>query len=284
MPIPKVKPKFTGWSDTRLNSYNECPFKTYLKYGLQLCPCCYAETAIVAYDKPLTAPDGVEVKPETSYCAKRKKVLEKPEALANGIELDGLIEKFILGKTKTLARITHPIVIQIVKKMKAGFKAGKVKPQVQYVFDAAWNAVSKFTKGAWLRAKLDILRTDHQELGLLEVIDWKSGGIDKRTGQIRSAEKYDDQLLIYTVSALTANPEAKRAEASLVFIEAPHGIDPVVARESADLERKDLEKAQKKLSLKVVAMLNDETFAPRPGFYCRWCPYSKEGGGPCPVA
>lgn len=30
-------------------------------------------------------------------------------------------------------------------------------------------------------------------------------------------------------------------------------------------------------------MLTDDTCAPRPGFYCRWCPYSRDKGGPCKV-
>ena len=284
MKLPKFE-RLIGWSPTKLADWDECPLRAQLKHGVKLCPCCFEEQAIQSWDKSITAPDGVVIGPETAYCSKKGEVIPKAKPLANGIALGGSLERFIDGRDNALdKKISHPTVLRIAAKLRAQFKKGLVKVEAAMNFTEGWTQeLNKFAKGVWLRTKLDVLRTGAKK-GLVEVIDWKTGGIDKRTGQIRASEKYDDQLSIYTTAALTADPGAARAEASLVFIEAPHSIDPVVARESCDLKRKDLPKAQKKWSLRVVAMLNDETFAPRPGFYCGWCDYSKERGGPCPVA
>lgn len=283
MKLPPFQ-KLVGWSPTKLGDYEQCPLMAQLKHGIKLCPCCFQETAIQSWDKPLTA-NGVTIGPETSYCSKENKVLEKPKPLANGIKLGGSLERFVAGRDNVLdPKITNPVVLRIAKKLRAQFKKGLVQVELALNFTDKWTReTNKFAKGVWLRTKLDVLRTGAKK-GLVEVIDWKTGGIDKRTGQIKSSEKYDDQLSIYATAALTADPSATRAEASLVFVEALDAFDPVVARESCDLKRADLPKLQKKWSLRVVALLNDETFAPRPSPLCGWCPFSKEKGGPCPVA
>ena len=289
--IPKKFARLVGWSPTRLSSYEQCPLQTVLKYGEKLCPCCHREQAIQAWDKPIVAPDGTKLPPNTAYCATAKKVLETPKPLANGIKLGGSIERYINGISDTLDKgLTHPIVLKIIEKLRAQYRAmGQTKKsqivvavEKPLVFNDKWEPISPFTRGAWLRTKLDVLRVT-VKTGVAEDIDWKSGGIDKRTGQIRSGSKYDDQLSIYSTALLSDDPGLKRVESSLVFIEAPHKIDPVVAVENSDLTRKDLPAGQKRWSLRVIPFHNDETFAPRPGWYCSYCAFSKDKGGPCPV-
>lgn len=285
--VPKTFSRLIGWSPTRLADYEQCPLMAALKHGEKLCSCCFREKAFAAWEKPLRAPDGKLVPPQTSYCVTKGELLETPKPLANGIKLGGSLERFIIGIVDALdAGITHPTVLKIAQKLRAQWKEGSRKTIVEVekplVFNHLWEPISPFTKGAWLRTKLDVLRIDVKSQ-VAEDIDWKSGGIDKRTGEIKSGAKYDDQLSIYSTALLSHDEKLKKVESSLVFIEAPHKIDPVVAVEESDLNRAQLPGAQKRWSLRVVAFHNDETFAPRPGWYCSYCNYSKEKGGPCPV-
>jgi hypothetical protein len=264
--LPVIVP-IVGWSPTKLAAYDECPFKTQLKYGQSLCPLCFK--GAVPYEGP---------------CNSCGKVPEKAPALKRGIELDDKITSWLSVMTGTGDRMKagnlgvteHPVVVKHLQALSRKQPKGtQVLVQESLVFTDSWLKVSQFTRGAWLRTKLDVLILAGEKA---TVLDWKSGGLTK-TGEVRPNEKYDDQLEIYQVCVMSAYPKVQKVDASLVFLDAKPPNHPVVTRPSVD--RGDLRKLQKKWEGRVVPLFADKTFAPRPGFYCGWCDYAHKKGGPC---
>jgi hypothetical protein len=254
----------TSWSPSRLEKWETCARRAKYDIVDALCPKCFKGRLEGIWGQPRICKSCVTME-------------DIPDALARGTRLHTACEETLRhGKpsnpTPELARVK-----KILTKLRTAFKRGEVKIEQALVFDQAWRPVSKFTRGAWLRTALDVLVTSK---GKATVIDWKSGGVDSRTGEIRPNEKYDDQLNVYATAVLSADPEVEEVEAKLVFIDGPEGRNVVESGGTAT--RKDLVKLQTKWSARARSMLSDTVFAPRPSdSACRFCPFSRAKGGPC---
>jgi hypothetical protein len=248
--------KVTSWSPSRLEKYEACPARFKHEALEKLCPHCYQGQLGGAWGEPQT-------------CSRCHAVEEIPEPIARGTLLHKEIEVHILTG-KPLSKEFKPHI----KKIIATIKKRQPIVEVNFVFTEGWRPTGKFTKGAWLRANVDALVIDGD---LATVIDWKSGGVDKRTGEVRADAKYDDQLEIYSIATLSARPQVNDVEANLIFLDAK--TDPIVSR--GKVLRKDLPKLKTKYEKRIKALFSDTVFAPRPSDKCRWCPFSKAKGGPC---
>lgn len=260
----------TGWSASSLFAYDKCPLQCQLRYAQHLCTLCFKGTV-----------------PYNATCSKCGKAPVKPAAMQRGIEIGDSIDRYIkdaTGKGEVLhpEAKSHVVVSDLIRTLKGSYKRSlgeKVLSEVQIKLDKNWKPVGQYIK-SWVNGRLDVLL----KLGAKgrKVIDWKSGGIDKKTRQIRESPEYQEQLEIYSVLVLSADPKVQTVDSSLVFLDAPVNVNPEVT--SPAVHRKDLVKLQKKWEGRVKPLLSDTVFAPRPGWYCGWCDYSKEKGGPCPVA
>ena len=264
--------RFTSWSPSRLADYESCPLNAKLKYLDKLCTHCFKGTLTGGYDSP-------------AVCETCGEVTEPGPALVRGTRLHASLEKFVKGEGPLDTEINNTEVIEHAEDFRFGFKKGRVEVERSFIFDDQWNLLTgEFPAGAWLRTKIDILEL-HKSEHSLAVIDWKSGGIDKRTGKIRPNPKYDDQLSLYCLAALCALPTYRECGAALIFIDAPTGSDPVIASETTDIKtRREMKGLKKKWELRVLPMMHDEVFGPKPSpDACRFCPFAKDKGGPCPV-
>ena len=258
---------FKSWSATRLHDYELCALAAYLKHTAKLCPICFDGSIKGGYDSPAVCSSGKGCK------------IEVGAPLVRGSRLDASIEKYIMGKGDLDKEIVNKQVLAIINKLKAAYKRKEVEAQLEIRLDANWKPVAHMFNGVWFRGKLDALWKTGEAWS---AIDWKSGGIDKRTGKIRASNKYDDQLSLYSLATLSAFPKAEEVQGTLVFIDTPNHADPKVERPKTDLDRDGLEKAKKKWSLRVEPMMSDTIFAPKPSpDACRFCAYKKSAGGPC---
>jgi hypothetical protein len=268
----KVAPeRFTAWSPSRLDDYLKCPAFAKYKHLDKLCTICFAGVIKGGYDCPAVC--------QNPKCGK---TIVKGDALVRGDVIGKRLDAYLTGEEKTPGpTVLHSKVKEIVKKAKAEIKKGIGKVQANLMLTRGWTVWTGpgWAKEVWLRAKLDYWRKEGTRG---HVTDWKTGGCEKKgpeTGKVIVVDKYDDQLLTYQTVLMSTDPGLVEVTSDLVFLDCAPQYDPVVPREG--LVRKDLKKAQDKLTKKVLPMLNDTTFAPRSQFGCRWCDYGKAKGGPC---
>lgn len=271
--------KITAWSPSRFAKYKECPAKVRYEDLLKMCPVCFKGRISGGFDgKPVTC----------DTCDKDQPVRE---ALDRGNRLDAALTK-TLTKLKPAAiqqalkgsdavdevsyeeATRHSKIEIMVKKLR---RTKGVYVQSEIAVDRAWKRVEWFSKQAWGRVKLDVLKLTPKRA---EIIDWKSGNIDKNKGEIREKAEYHDSMRLYQIAVLSTHPQAE-VSATMVFLDAPPKL-PDPTKSLPVLKRKDLALAREDMEKKMLPMMNDTIFAPRPGYYCSWCSFSKRVGGPCP--
>ncbi len=259
--------QFTTWGPSKLADYEQCPMMAKHKHLLKTCIHCFKGKVLGGFDTP-------------AICDTCGKENVKGPALVKGDRIGKVVDSFIAGATKELPpEVRHPDVHKIIEGAR---KSPRGAAQIDVILDKDWRPVRRFAPGWWFWGKIDWRVVTK---ALAKVIDWKTGGLDKRTGAVRQDGKYDDQLASYMLATLCQLPAVQKVEAKLVFLECaprfkvgePGG--PVV--EKGSLARKDLEKEQARWLKKLKPFFSDEVFAPRPGFYCTWCGYAKGKGGPC---
>lgn len=260
--------QFTAWSASRLDDYTTCPLMAKLKHLDKLCTNCF-EGQIKG---------GFDGKP--AVCTKCHREQEKGPALVRGDEIGNALDNYLLGKKRSVPdTIRHKEVVKLVKDARDMVKASTGRPQMQINLTREWKpwTGAPWAPEVWFRGRMDFLYTDKDRA---RVIDWKTGGVDKSSGAVRAQDKYDDQLMLYNIAALSILPGIQEVTAALVFLDCKEPHKALVERDG--LHRKDLVKAQKAMTKKALPMLSDTTFAPRANFSCTWCGFASKRGGPCP--
>ena len=120
-----------------------------------------------------------------------------------------------------------------------------------------------FSKRDWLRAKIDALVIKAK---LLRVIDFK-------TGKMRPISA--EQVKFYGMLALLRYENVETAALELWYLEQG------MVEAHTPVERAEIPKLKREYELKFQRMTSATKFLPNPGLYCRWCPFSKQRGGPC---
>jgi hypothetical protein len=279
--------KVTAWSPSRFAKYKECPRKVLYEDIEKRCPVCFKGRVSGGFDgKPVTCDTCDKPQPER-------------EALDRGNRLDAALTLHLQGSTREATAqnllaagikpgspeadehgasldeaVRHPKIEAMAKKLR---KTKGVFTQAEIAVDRAWKRVEWFSKQAWGRVKLDVLKLTPKRA---EIIDWKSGNIDKNKGEIREKAEYHDSMRLYQITVLSTHPQAE-ASATMVFLDAPPKM-PDPTKSLPVLLRKDLARAREEMEKKMLPMMSDTIFAPRPGYYCSWCDFSKRVGGPCP--
>lgn len=260
-----------SWSASRYDDYQQCPRMTKHKYIDKLCPLCFKGKLNGKFGEP-------------SICDKCGKTPPTPEPLARGSEIGLSLELYVKGKIPALHNaVQHPQIVKLANSLRAAFKKGRVEVEQMKSFDRTWKLLPPgWSPAIWVIVKMDVFHK--VGAAVAKVWDWKTGGVDKRSGnKVRVEGKYDDQLELYGIGGLATNPKLEKVDSALAFTDCGKEHDPII--EGGTIYRKDLEKLKKKWAKKVAGMLSDDTFAPKPNDRCRWCAYGKEkseGRGPCP--
>lgn len=144
----------------------------------------------------------------------------------------------------------------------------KLMVEQELAFTRTWDPTEWFAMhgpdAAWCRIKMDLLYQDSPTTA--QMVDYKTGKVDA---------KHKDQLSLYAIGAFLSLPATvTRVDCSLWFLKHGDVMSQAYSRDQLPALIKTWEK-------RVAKMLKDTSFKPTPGNSCRWCPYSKEKGGPC---
>lgn len=191
---------------------------------------------------------------------------EESPALARGSEVHAEAHRFVTqgGKLpKSLDAFEAEFGI-----LRRAHQSGETEvfTEEQWALTSSWSATDWFGSDVWVRAVLDSMLYDPKRKKAM-IIDYKTGKVRK--------EEQQPQLELYAAVALSKIESLERITSSLWYID--HG-------QSAQLSyvRTDLPMLHRLWENRVRKMMNDELFKPRPGDHCRWCPFAKAKGGPCP--
>jgi len=188
----------------------------------------------------------------------------KGPALERGIHIHALAEGYLKG---AITRV--PKELKLVGDDLRRFKKAGAQAEGGWQTNVNWEPLDDpFAPGVWLRLKLDVFleRFKIKKRTVKLVGDWKTGKPNPAKDQ--------DQMDLYAAAVLDPEEDVElqveliytdQPEASMVGVYDP---DEVVGLRKAWTQR-------------VKPMLMDKRFDPKPGNHCRWCPFSKEKGGPC---
>jgi hypothetical protein len=181
--------------------------------------------------------------------------------LERGSDIHKKIENYLSFKNVPMPEEVHPRIRPEFETLKAS------SPMVEreLAFDKDWKQVGWFDSTAWCRIKVDVLTPPKDSRSII---------IDHKTGKVKDKGEYNTQLELYGLGVFLIYPEVEIAEADLYFTD--HGV--IIEQEFQRAIAKDLREAWME---RVQPMLNDTTYAPRPGNACRFCNFSKARGGEC---
>lgn len=188
-------------------------------------------------------------------------------AMKRGDDIHQAAENYIKAR---IARIPDELkkIASELKMLRALFKRKTSRMIVEdsWAFTREWTET--FTKdwiNCWLRIKLDcghwLTETS------LVVTDWKSGKFREE-----SCSEYLEQLELYALGAFLMYPFLEEVRPRLVYTDL--GIEYPPAEEPIVYTRADLPRLKKEWEKRVKPMFTDKRFAPRPGWYCRYCFFS----------
>lgn len=196
-------------------------------------------------------------------------------AAARGLEIHKTIEDYIGWR----AEEPHPAVKSSYLSIFDDFRNhpnGERHCELKLQFDEDWNlAGGAFgVKPVWLRAVLDAVRVGgpwtvgkvEGEPQIAYVGEWKSG---------KPKETHRDQRHLYALITMLKWPWVDEVQVTTHYVEGTAPSERLVAKGSAVPKMKTV--WMERVSL----MQRDKILAPRPGYHCNWCDFSKRKGGPC---
>lgn len=140
----------------------------------------------------------------------------------------------------------------------------------QWAFNQAWEPTGWFDGDVLCRVILDVAWYRGDE----------ADGIDHKTGKVYPYhhDQLDLQgLALFQQAEVKGTGPIKKATGRLWYLD--QGTEDTVTYKLSDVP-----KLIKLWRQRTAKMLADRSFKPKPGAGCRWCDYSRDKGGPCPVA
>ena len=134
--------------------------------------------------------------------------------------------------------------------------------EIKFALTKDWNVCGFNDSVAWVRGIYDNIYVEGNHA---HVLDWKTG----------KERDYGDQLKLYAVVILATYPEVEIVTTEVCYID--------LQKRSAGVEysRADFAQLQAWLTDRIGKIENDDIFAPKPDYGCRWCYFRKSNGGPC---
>jgi len=249
MPAPKY---FTSWSFSRYWDWNQCPAKANWKYIVKL-----------------------KTPEMTQRDADLRSGKLPPGPLERGAEIADQAKNYLKGKIKQVPAYLMPVAT-VYRELKK--KGSQLTVEDSWGFTKQWMPCSPTDwDRCWLRITIDVafaepLPKNEGEGDILHIRDNKSGKFDER-----KAIEYQEQLELYGAAGFCKYPTVQAVDAQLIYSDLGILHPKVPMKFSVD----ELPLLQRAWEKRVRPMMNDRRFPPRPGYYCRWCDFSKARGGPC---
>lgn len=185
-------------------------------------------------------------------------------AASRGVDLHKSVEDFVLGTLSVL-----PPEISFYTQFLTGLRQHEIYPEHKVSLTKEWTPTP--WNEAWYKGVLDLKliseRNDESQPLAAIVYDWKSGKI---------YPDHDDQKSLYSLATFSEHPTVLSVRAMHVYLDLGQTREKAYHRDQVPELRKQWETR--------VAILEGTPpldMIPNPGYYCRWCSFSRGNGGPC---
>ena len=178
-------------------------------------------------------------------------------AASRGKKIHQSIENFLTEKAITV----HKEVRQWMKTFKRILKKDPFVEE-KLAVDNKWR------DSTWDGGKariIGVVDAGHLYGNKIRLHEWKTG------------KKYDnhaDQRDMYACLAMARWPASQEVRVKSYYLD-------LNETEYKDYTEEDLVPIRKEFKTRIRFMANDDILAARPGWYCKWCPYSRFVKGPC---
>lgn len=256
--------KLPMFSHTRWSDHAMCPLMYKLKSIDYACGAC----------KKGPIPKNSK---ECPFC---KIELVKPLPLERGSKFSEEIEKYLLGgdnEAWVRSFIKNDKAFIAAKQLRNARLANPAEIQVEVS-----KLIHPTDKPYSMLGKMDVVTLDYTEF-TAQVIDWKTGSVGKRGGlKAGSSAKYDTQLELYAFLTMMNHPEILEVSTHLYFVDA----NDVGRTDRETYTRSQLVKLAQIWIERADKWAEDhlkENFQFSSGYWCNWCSFTFEKGGPCTV-
>lgn len=182
-----------------------------------------------------------------------------------GNAIHKLAEDFIRLKQK---KLPQELVLYKKEFAKLSRLGDEVKVEEEWAFTKQWKVTQWKACDAWVRLKMDAYYvTATNGKMVMTIIDYKTGKV------------YEDnkkQLSFYALAGFLRNPLVDKVNVELWYLDQ----GPQHTHRDSYL-REEVEDMKAAWESATAQLLYDTVFAPRPGYYCKFCYYSKSKSGHC---
>lgn len=186
---------------------------------------------------------------------------KSPQA-ERGTAVHNSIERFFKGEHDEL----HPEIAGKYGQWMTDLRGHPAHVEYRFAVNADWEPVEYKDPEAQWRGFIDLWVLPSEGNKVNTLFEWKTGGI------------YDDHAeqadLYATCMQSIAPPEVKETNVLNVYLDKGKNVQRGV-------NHLQLRGAQVLWENKRRGFEYDNDYVPNPGYYCRWCDYAKDNGGPC---
>ncbi len=189
---------------------------------------------------------------------------EKGPAAQRGIDTHKTAELFVGGEIDELPEVLETFEEEFIELVDlTNDDDVKVLAEQQLAFNVDWDPTGWFDSDTWVRMITDCTVV-HTEEQFARVIDYKTG---------KKYPEHELQLGLFGLGVLRSE-DVGEVQVELWYLDQGE-------EEVAHYTEDDIPRLQTEWEKRSKRMMTDTRFDPNPGHYCRWCPWSKEKGGPC---
>ena len=190
-------------------------------------------------------------------------------AASRGLEMHATVEEYIKGAdAHVLHKAIHPKFIPILDEFR-NHPNGDRYTEKRLGLDEEWYVTGPTDKNTFCIAILDAARytkPDAETPGVLHIGEWKSG---------KPKDTHGDQRKLYATVGWKAWL-AGEVHVTTYYLEDTEAPQRLTLKSESGYE-----KLKTLWMSRIETMKRDELCAPRPGYHCNWCDFSKKEGGPC---
>jgi len=182
---------------------------------------------------------------------------ETEGAAHRGTLMHAVLENYLIGDTNELTD-----ELEYYRGYLDKLREYKAIPEMPIALTSDWKPTEWDNENRWWRGVLDVVVMAPEEA---IIIDWKSG---------QEYKDHRDQREIYAATYGAVDDSRPYIKVIHTYLDKKLNTFTLFHRDDLPALREDWEH-------RIEEMFNDKAFVPNPGFHCRYCPYSRDAGGPC---